>query len=102
MLLHVIDVAPLDDSDPVASAKAILNELAEYNPDMLNKPRWLVLNKIDMLPDEASREERIQAIINGLDWKDKVFAISAISGQGTQQLCYSLMQLIDELKETEA
>jgi GTP-binding protein len=102
VLLHVIDVAPLDDSDPVANAKAIINELAEYSPDLVNKPRWLVLNKIDMLPDEASREERIQAIVKGLKWKDKVFAISAISGQGTQQLCYSLMQLIDEMKESEA
>jgi GTP-binding protein len=102
VLLHVIDVAPLDDSDPVANAKAIINELAEYSPDLLNKPRWLVLNKIDMIPDEAAREERIQAIIKGLKWKDKVFAISAISSQGTQQLCYSLMQLIDEMKEAEA
>ncbi|TAL65252.1 MAG: GTPase ObgE, partial [Legionella sp.] len=102
VLLHVIDIAPLDDSDPVVSAKAIINELKEYNPDLLDKPRWLVLNKIDMLPDEASRQERIDAIINGLQWKDKFFAISAISGQGTQQLCYSLMQLIDEMKESEA
>ncbi|KTD60878.1 Obg family GTPase CgtA [Legionella shakespearei] len=102
VLLHVIDVAPLDDSDPVASAKAIINELAEYNPELLNKPRWLVLNKMDMLPDEASREERIKAIVDGLQWTGKVFAISAISGQGTQQLCYSLMQLIDEMKESEA
>lgn len=99
VLLHVIDVAPLDDTDPVVTAKAIINELAEYNPELLNKPRWLVLNKIDMLPDEDSREERIQAIVKGLKWKDKVFAISAISGQGTQQLCYSLMQLIDEMNE---
>lgn len=102
VLLHVIDVAPLDDSDPVASAKAIINELAEYNPELLNKPRWLVLNKIDMLPDDESREERIQAIMKGLKWTDKVFTISAISGQGTQQLCYSLMQLIDEMNEPEA
>ena len=102
ILLHVIDIAPLDDSDPVQSAKAIINELAEYSPDLLNKPRWLVLNKIDMIPDEAAREERIQTIINGLEWSGKVFAISAISSQGTQQLCYSLMQLIDEMKEPEA
>jgi GTP-binding protein len=102
VLLHVIDVAPLDDSDPVANAKAIINELGEYNPELLNKPRWLVLNKIDMIPDEAEREARIQAIIKGLKWKEKVFSISAISAQGTQQLCYSLMQLIDELKESEA
>jgi GTP-binding protein len=102
VLLHVIDIVPLDDSDPVVCAKAIINELAEYNPELLQKPRWLVLNKIDMIPDEAEREARIQEIVKGLDWKEKVFAISAISGLGTQQLCYSLMQLIDEMNEPEA
>ncbi|MGC1181777.1 Obg family GTPase CgtA [Legionella sp.] len=102
ILLHVIDVLPLDGSDPVASATAIIKELHEYNPDLLQKPRWLVLNKIDMIPNQAEREERIQAIVDGLNWSDKVFAISAISSQGTQQLCYSLMQLIDEMKESEA
>ncbi len=101
ILLHVIDIAPLDDSDPILTAKAIINELAEYNPELLNKPRWLVLNKIDMIPDEKERKKRIDSIVKGLKWKDKVFEISAISGQGTQQLCYSLMQLIDELKESE-
>ena len=55
-----------------------------------------------MLPDEDERKARIQAIVDGLEWKEKVFAISAISSQGTQQLCYSLMQLIDEMKEPEA
>ncbi|HRD68884.1 MAG TPA: GTPase ObgE [Legionella sp.] len=102
VLLHVIDIAPLDESDPVVSAKAIINELAEYSPDLVNKPRWLVLNKIDMIPDEQEREERIKSIVEGLNWKGKVFSISAISSQGTQQLCYALMQLIDEMKEAEA
>jgi GTP-binding protein len=101
VLLHVIDVAPLDDSDPVACAKAIINELGEYNPELLNKPRWLVLNKIDLIPDERLRQERLKAIVDDLQWHDKVFAISAISGLGTQQLCYSLMQLIDELNNPE-
>lgn len=102
VLLHVLDIAPLDDSDPVVTAKGIINELAEYSPELVNKPRWLVLNKIDMIPDEAEREARIQSIIAGLQWKEPVFAISAISSQGTKQLCYSLMQLIDEMKESEA
>lgn len=102
VLLHVIDIAPLDESDPVVTGKAIINELAEYSPELVNKPRWLVLNKIDMIPDEVEREERIQSIVKGLDWKGKVFSISAISSQGTQQLCYALMQLIDEMKESEA
>ncbi len=102
VLLHVIDVAPLDDSDPVDSAKVIIDEVAAYSPDLLNKPRWLVLNKIDMLPDEQTRQQTIQHIIDGLQWQGKYFAISAIRSEGTQQLCYSLMQLIDEMKESEA
>ena len=102
VLLHVIDMAPIDGSDPVVSAKAIINELAEYDSELLQKPRWLVLNKMDMLPDDVSREERIQAIVKGLNWKDRVFTVSAINREGTQQLCYALMQLIDEMKETKA
>lgn len=102
VLLHVIDVAPLDDSSPVESAKTIINELAAYNPDLLDKPRWLVLNKIDMLPDEQMRAQTIKHIIDGLNWSGKVFAISAISAEGTKPLCYALMQLIDEMKQTEA
>ncbi|MCC5013677.1 MULTISPECIES: Obg family GTPase CgtA [Legionella] len=102
VLLHVVDVAPVDESDPVESAKAILNELKEYDPELLDKPRWLVLNKIDMLPDEQIRQKTVQAIVDGLQWQGKIFAISAMTGEGTQQLCYSLMQLIDEMKEAEA
>lgn len=102
ILLHVIDIAPLDDSDPVSNARAIINELAIYSPDLVNKPRWLVVNKIDMIPDEQERQQRIEALVKGLQWTGKVFAISAINGQGTQQLCYALMQLIDEMKEAKA
>ncbi|KTC86085.1 MULTISPECIES: Obg family GTPase CgtA [Legionella] len=102
VLLHVVDLCPLDDTNPVDSAKAIINELEIYDPELVNKPRWLVLNKIDMFPDEETKQKAVQNIIDGLQWKDKVFTISALSGVGTQQLCYSLMQLIDEMKEAEA
>lgn len=102
ILLHVIDVCPLDNTDPVDSAKAIINELELYDPELVNKPRWLVLNKIDMLPDEEAKQKAIQTIVDGLKWPDKVFTVSALTGEGTQQLCYSLMQLIDEMKEAEA
>ncbi|MFC3909574.1 Obg family GTPase CgtA [Legionella dresdenensis] len=101
VLLHVVDVMPVDGSDPVELAKVIINELQEYDAELLSKPRWLVLNKMDMLPDEEARKEMTQYIVDGLQWQDKVFAISAISGEGTKQLCYDLMQLIDELKEEE-
>ena len=101
VLLHVIDVAPLDETDPVESARVIINELAAYNPDLLNKPRWLVLNKIDMLPDEVTRKETLERIVKELEWTGPVFSISAIQREGTQQLCYALMKLIDEMKQTE-
>lgn len=97
VLLHIIDVAPIDGSDPVQSAQVILQELRAYNPELLEKPRWLVLNKIDLIP-ESEREAMIQKIVQDLEWKDKVFPISAVTGMGTQALCYALMQLIDELK----
>ncbi|WP_131793525.1 Obg family GTPase CgtA [Legionella brunensis] len=102
VLLHVIDIAPIDESNPIDSAKAILNELAEYDPELLDKPRWLVLNKIDLIADKDERASVVQAILDGLHWQGRGFEISAVSGEGTQQLCYSLMQLIDEMKETEA
>jgi GTP-binding protein len=102
VLLHVIDVAPLDGSDPLANAKVIIDELAAYDSSLLDKPRWLVLNKMDMLVDEAAQNETIKHLTKGLKWKDKIFPISAISGTGTQALCYALMQLIDEMKKAEA
>lgn len=102
VLLHVIDVAPVNGNSPVESAKSILNELAAYDPVLLEKPRWLVLNKMDLIPDEETRQQTQRQIVADLDWKGKVFPVSAISGEGTQALCYELMQLIDELKESEA
>lgn len=102
ILLHMIDVLPPDGSCPVESAKVIINELMEFDPELVHKPRWLVLNKMDMLPDEQTRQDVIKQILDGLQWTGNYFAISAISGEGTQQLCYALMQLIDEMKEAEA
>lgn len=98
VLLHVVDIAPLDGSNPVESAQAIIQELEAYDPELLDKPRWLVLNKIDMLADEETRQQAVQAIVQGLHWQDKVFTLSAIKGEGTKELCYALMQLIDEMK----
>ncbi len=101
VLLHLVDVLPVDGSDPVASAKIIINELAKYNPELLNKPRWLVLNKMDMLTDDASKSVLLENIKRQLNWQDRIFSISAINGEGTQALCYALMQLIDDLREAQ-
>ena len=97
VLLHLVDVAPCDESDPVDAAQSIIRELALYPSDLLSKPRWLVLNKIDMIP-EQDREKLIQDIIHRLNWTDRVFTISAIRAEGTQELCYALMALIDDMK----
>jgi GTP-binding protein len=98
ILLHLVDIAPLDDSDPIEAAQVIINELAAYDPELVNKPRWLVLNKIDMIADQAERDARINAIITGLNWEDKVFSISAIKSENTERLCHEIMNFLDESK----
>jgi GTP-binding protein len=94
ILLHLIDIAPLDGTDPLESAKTIIKELNAYNPELLTKPRWLVFNKIDMVIDKEEREKIINHVLSGLNWQDKYFCISAISSDGTKSLCYDLMNLI--------
>lgn len=101
VLLHVIDIKPLDERSPVETAQAILAELEEYDASLLLKPRWLVLNKVDMLLEDE-REEAVARVVQGLNWKGPVYVISAIKREGTEQLCYDLMQLCDEMKQTEA
>jgi GTPase len=102
ILLHVLDILPIDGSDPVDNAKIILQELTQYDPELINKPRWLVLNKIDLLPDEQERNRMKQAIVQGLNWQEQVFMVSASTGEGTKELCYALMELIDQMKKPEA
>ena len=97
LLLHLVDVAPIDESDPVESAKIIVHELAKYNQSLLEKPRWLVLNKIDQLPDDE-REQRCSEILKQLDWQGPVFYISALKKQGTEALCYAIMNFLEEEK----
>jgi GTP-binding protein len=101
LLLHIIDVAPLDpDSDPVRDARAIAAELQKYDPDLYAKPRWLVLNKIDLLPEEE-QAGAVQALLDGLDWKAPHFALSALTGAGTKPLCYAVMDHLDAVPKSE-
>ncbi len=97
ILLHIIDVAPLDESDPVVSAKKIVKELQKYSPELAAKERWLVLNKLDLLPVEA-QEKRCADILKRLKWQGPVYQISAISGEGTQALCYAMMDHLEKTK----
>lgn len=101
LLLHLVDISPREDYCPIDAVKTILNELATYDIDLLNKPRWLVINKVDCLPDDESREQAIQALLDGLGWTGPYFTISALSRDGTQPLCHAIMDLINKLSDTE-
>ncbi len=98
LLLHLVDMAPFDESiDPAKQVRAIENELRKYDPDMLEKPRWLVLNKGDLLDDET-RAERAKAIIAALDWKEPWFTVSAIGREGTWPIMLKIQQFFDDQK----
>ncbi len=99
MLLHIVDIKPLDsDLDPVDGAQKILNELAKYDQALMDKPRWLVLNKLDLVAEDE-QEALCQSIIDGLDWQAPVYKISGINKQGVEQLCFDIMDFIDAEKE---
>lgn len=95
LLLHLLDVAPLDDSDPVHHARKIAEELEKFSPTLAKKDRWLVLNKFDLIPEEE-REELVARLVRELDWKGKVFKITAISGDGCPDLCQAIMVSVEE------
>ena len=95
LLLHLVDMAPLDESDPAEAAETIINELTKFSPALGERDRWLVLNKADQLLDDE-REERLQAVVEHLDWKGPVFVISALEREGTEKLCQAIMQYLDE------
>lgn len=93
ILLHLVDIAPVDGGDPVVAVKAIVREIKKFSPELAKKDRWLVLNKIDLLSKEEF-EEKTSDIVKRLKWKGRVFQISAIKKIGTQELCYKLMDRI--------
>lgn len=93
LLLHLVDVAPLDGSDPVSAANTIIQELAKYSDSLLQKPRWLVLNKIDQLLEEEV-ESHCAEIIKRLNWQGPVFYLSGLTKEGTEALCYAVMEFL--------
>ncbi len=98
LLLHVVDFAPFDDSvDPVAQAKAIVSELKKYDPALHDKPRWLVLNKLDMVPTEE-RDKRVKDFVKRFKWKGPVFEISALTREGCEPLIRAVYQHVAKLK----
>ena len=100
LLLHLVDMLPPDGSDPAENAKVIERELERFSPTLASRDRWLVLNKIDLLPlDEA--EERCQTLLDALAWRGPVYKIAAISQTGTNKLCSAVMEYIEDVRDRE-
>lgn len=98
LLLHLVDFAPFDDDvDPVEQAKAIVAELKKYDAALHDKPRWLVLNKIDMVPEEE-RAARVKEFVRRFRWKGPVFEISALTHEGCEPLIRAVYQHVAALK----
>ena len=95
LLLHLVDIAPPDPAaDPVADARSIAAELKKFSPELAKRERWLVLNKLDLLPP-AEGEKRCREIVRRLRWKGPVYRISGATRQGTQELCRDVMRHLE-------
>ncbi|WP_296178849.1 Obg family GTPase CgtA [Pseudomonas sp. UBA1879] len=95
LLLHLVDMAPLDESDPADAAEVIVNELVKFSPALSDRDRWLVLNKCDMLPEDQHEAVKAQ-IIERLNWTGPVYMIAAIAKQGTERLSHDIMRYLED------
>jgi GTP-binding protein len=96
LLLHLVDMLPPDpEADPVKDARAIVRELKKFSSELAAKPRWLVINKRDLLPP-AEAEKRARAIVRSLRYRGRYFLISAASGEGTRELCGAVMTFLED------
>lgn len=95
VLMHVIDLMPYDESDVGASAVQLINELEMHNAELAAKPRWLVFNKLDVVPEEQV-QDRIDAVLDALGWDDDYYCVSAVKKEGTKELCYKVMDYIEQ------
>ena len=102
LLLHVLDAAPLEGGgDPVADARAIADELKKFSPELAERERWLVLNKLDLMPEDDAQRTQAE-IVEALGWNGPVFSISALSGAGTTALAQAAMRRLEEMAEERA
>ena len=99
LLLHIVDMMPYEHEEtPAESAQAIINELELFSPALAQRERWLVLNKLDLIPEEE-RAEHVQQVLDALNWDGPVYQIAAINGEGTTKLCGDIMRHIEERRE---
>ena len=105
ILLHLVDIAPIDpEADPVRDAKAIVGELVKHDPALADKPRWLVLNKLDLIPEEdraAAVKNFLKAYKKATRYDGPVFPIAAISGEGTKPLIYAIQEALEKMARPE-
>ncbi|QPT35282.1 Obg family GTPase CgtA [Proteus penneri] len=94
VLLHLIDIDPIDGSDPVENAKIIVSELEKYSEKLAQKPRWLVFNKVDLLDAEEAKE-KAKAIVEALGWDENYYMIAAINQEGVKKLCWNIMEFLN-------
>lgn len=100
-LLHMVDMLPVDGSDPLENAITIQNELSSFSPTLAERPRWLVLNKMDLLPED-SREAVCQKLVDELQWQGPVFFVSALTKEGTDKLCNAICDYLDDCRSRES
>jgi GTP-binding protein len=101
ILLHLVDVAPMDGTDPAESAASIVRELQRFSPTLAGRERWLVLNKTDLIDDEQLAEVRAR-VIEALQWSAPIYTISALAHDGTDRLCQDMMGYLELCAEAEA
>ncbi len=97
MLFHLVDIEPIDGSDPVAQVKAIEKELKKFDEKLAKRPRWLLINKADLMFDDEAQAKALD-IVKRLKWKGRWFLVSALSKQGTETVVAEAMRFLDEIK----
>lgn len=101
LLLHLVDMAPVDvKQDPVESVNIINHELLQYSEALGKQPQWLILNKMDLVPEDI-RDELSEEVLTRLNWQGPVYKISGQTGEGCAQLCEAIMQYLDDLDQSE-
>jgi GTP-binding protein len=101
LLLHIVDMAPFETNvDPVKEAKALVKELEKYDESLVEKPRWLVLNKLDVVPEE-DRKKLVKDFVKRMAWKGPVFEISALNHDGCQELVNAIYLHLEAKRNTE-
>jgi len=102
LLLHLVDIAPIDlDADPAIAFRAIEGELKKFSAELSGKTRWLVINKVDLLAEDDLEVAR-EMLLGEIDWDGPVFLVSAETGEGTDELGQAIMRELEEMDQVES